>query len=570
MNNQDDVDVLIVGAGPTGLTLACTLMKYGISLMIIDKNSKSSDVPKASIMNARTMEVLYDLGALDLPLKVGVRINDLVIYAEGKKIATSTYSTIDSPYNFALNIGQPYTEKALQDRLNKLGCDVKRRCELIAFDQNDDYVAATYVDSNATRHQIRCKYLAACDGAHSFVRHKLDLKFEGKQYPMDNLTGLVNVDWDMPLDQHLFSFTREGFFVIYAMPHGKWLTAANMPLLPDGKSRSETEKATIEGLQKFMDERCPFPGKLSDAGWITYYTTNERATESMRVGRVFLAGDSAQISSPASGEGMNSGIQDAYNLGFKLAYVLTGRGGEPLLDSYEIERKVVTKQRKSVSDMNEKLFGLQGHLSQHIRNLVLTFVSANEAINSRVANKSFQLSIEYRDSNVVEEFAGLPIHLLSGEHLSSENLCADAWLYFGSGPHAGARARECYQLTNKAGNEVRLFTQLGNGYCHMVFFVASKEPSKKVIDEINQICSWVDKNHSDWIKLHLILLSDSEATVTDKNVNILYDKKGEAHELYGVKGECIYFIRPDGYIGYRSLPPNLSRLKEHISKIYKN
>ena len=87
MNNQDDVDVLIVGAGPTGLTLACTLMKYGISLMIIDKNSKSSDVPKASIMNASTMEVLYDLGALDLPLKVGVRINDLVIYAEGKKIA---------------------------------------------------------------------------------------------------------------------------------------------------------------------------------------------------------------------------------------------------------------------------------------------------------------------------------------------------------------------------------------------------------------------------------------------------------------------------------------------------
>jgi 2-polyprenyl-6-methoxyphenol hydroxylase-like FAD-dependent oxidoreductase len=568
MSNRYDVDVLIVGAGPTGLTLACTLMKYGIDLSIIDKSSKRSEIPKASIMNARSMEVLYDIGALDLPLEVGERINDLVIYAEGEKIATSTYNTIDSPYNFALNIGQPHTEKALEDRLIELGCDVKRNCELIAFDQGANYVVATYVDANSTSHQIRCKYLVACDGAHSFVRRKLGLKFEGKQYPMDNLTGLVDVNWDFPRDRHLFSFVRDGAFIIYAMPHNHWLVWANMPLLSNGKSRSETEKPTIDDLQKLMDARCPFHGNLRDAGWITYYTTHERAVESMRVGRIFLSGDAAQISSPAGGEGMNTGIQDAHNLGFKLAYFLKGRGGETLLDSYDIERKVFTKQRKSVSDTNEKLFGLQGHLSQHIRNSVLTFVSSNEAINSRVKNASFQLSIGYRNSNVVEEFAGLPIHLLSGKHFGNESLCATAWLYFGSGPHAGDRGRECYQLTNKAGNDITLFTQLGGCYCHMLFFLASDEPSKKVIHEINEICSWVDKNHSDWIKLHLFLPGHSDETVTDKNVNVLYDKSGNAHARYGAKGECVYLIRPDGYIGYRSLPPNLSRLKEHISKFY--
>ncbi|MGI9533532.1 MAG: FAD-dependent monooxygenase [Thermodesulfobacteriota bacterium] len=567
MSKIINTDVLIVGAGPTGLTLACMLSRYGIDYIIIDKSSSRSTIPKASIMNARSMEILEDVGAIDYVLEVGLRINDLVMFAEGKKLAQSNYNLINSKYNYILNIGQPHTEKALEDRLIKLGSELKRDHELIEFQQNNKSIDAVIKDDQSIELNIKCKFMVGCDGARSFVRKKLNLEFEGKEYQMDNITGEVDIDWDFPRDQHLFSFTKDGAFIVYGMPDNRWLVWANMPLLEGNKSRYyEGMDPTFEELQTYFNDRCPYKAELKNVGWLTYYTTHERGVKNLRHGNIFLAGDAAHISSPASGQGMNTGIQDAHNLGFKIAYYLNGNGNEELLNSYENERKVFMKSRKTLSDMNEMVFGVKGHISQHVRNSLLRFLNNSEMIYSLSINEASQLSQNYRDSNIVEEFAGLPIHLLGGKHLSEEHLCSEAWLYFGKGPHAGDRLQECYKIENANGESNFLSDHLEKGSFNLLCFVATENPTSDILDEINKISKWNSESNGAPFKFHIILLNKNSVSKFDNNICVLIDPISEAHNKYGAKGECIYLIRPDGYVGYRSLPPDLERLQEHLQK----
>lgn len=566
MGADINTDVLIVGAGPTGLTLACTLKMHGIDFVIIDKSSSSSTIPKASIMNARSLEVLEDLGAADYALEVGLKMNEVVIFAEGKKLIQSSYNLINSKFNYFMNIGQPHSEKALEDRLNSLGSIVLREHELKDFEQTTNSIIAT-LKNGENEFKINSGFMAGCDGAGSFVRHKLDMGFEGKEYQMDNITGEVDIDWDFPKDQHLFSFTKEGALIAYAMPDNRCLVWANMPLLDGNKSRYyEGMEPSLNDLQKYFDERCPFKAKLKNAGWLTYYTAHERGVKNLRQGNVFLAGDAAHISSPSSGQGMNTGIQDAHNLGFKLAYYLKGSGNEELLNSYEEERKIFMKSRKKLSDTNEMIFGIRGHISQHIRYSLFNFLYNNETIFASTLNESSQLSQNYRKSSLVDEFAGLPIHLMGGKHLSEDHLCSEAWLYFGKGPHAGDRMKECYEIQNSYGETNFLSDHIENGSFNLLCFTASQNPGKDVIEEINGISKWNTGQNKIPFNIHVILLNNNSITEFDHNICVLVDPKSEAHNNYGAKGECIYLIRPDGYIGYRSLPPNLDRLKEHTAK----
>jgi len=567
LSTEINTDVLIVGAGPTGLALACTLKMHNINFIIIDKSSSRSTVPKASIMNARSLEILEDLGAADYALEVGLKINEVLIFAEGKKLIQSSYNLINSKFNYFMNIGQPHSEKALEERLNELGTKVLRDHELTNFQKNEKFNIANVKDSDGNEIKINSKFMVGCDGARSFVRHKLNLEFEGKEYQMDNITGEVDIDWDFPRDQHLFSFTKDGAFIVYAMPDNRWLIWANMPLLEDNKSRYyEGMVPTINDLQVYFDKRCPYKAELKNVGWITYYTAHERGVKKLKLGNVFLAGDAAHISSPSSGQGMNTGIQDAHNLGFKLSYYLNGTGNEELLNSYEEERKVFMKSRKKLSDTNEMIFGIRGHISQHIRYSLFSFLYNNEMILTSTLNESSQLTQNYRKSSIVNEFAGLPIHMLGGKHLSEDHLCSEAWLYFGKGPHAGDRMRECYQVKNAEGEKNYLTSHMERGSFNLLCFMAEENPGKDVVEEINNISNWNTEHNKTPFKFHVILLNNKSISEFDKNICVMIDPDSEVHNIYGAKGECIYLIRPDGYVGYRSLPPNLSRLQEYLLK----
>ena len=567
MGTDINTDVLITGAGPTGLTLACTLKMHGIDFVIIDKSPSRSTIPKASIMNARSLEVLEDLGAADYALKIGLKMNEVVIFAESEKLIQSSYNLINSKFNYFMNIGQPHSEKALEDRLNELGTEVLREHELTRFEQKEEQTEASVKNNNGEEINIKCRFLAGCDGARSFVRHNLNAEFEGKEYPLDNITGEVEIDWDFPKDQHLFSFTREGALITYAMPDGRWLVWANMPLLEGNKSRYyEGMTPTLEDLQKYFNERCPFNAELKNPGWLTYYTAHERSVKNLRHGNIFLAGDAAHISSPASGQGMNTGIQDAHNLGFKLSYYLKGIGNEELLNSYDDERKVFMKSRKKLSDTNEKVFGIRAHIAQHIRYQLFSFLYNNEMIFTSTLNESSQLSQNYRKSRLVDEFVGLPIHLTGGRHLSEEVSCPEAWLYFGKGPHAGDRMRECYRIKNSAGETNFLSDHMGRNTFNLLFFTATDTPREDIVKEINSIAGWNANENRIKFNFHVFLKTEGTLPVLDNDICIFIDPESEAHDNYGAKGECIYLIRPDGYVGYRSLPPDLERLKKYLDK----
>lgn len=563
-----EVDVLVVGAGPTGLSLACTLARYGVRCLIIDQSKGPSEVTKASLMNPRTQEVLQRLGALDEALAVGLKAYGTTVYAEGKRLAHFSFESVDSPFAYALNIGQPHTEKVLIDLLERSGNSVVRRTRLDGWEEDEDEIQATLTDSDGAPQTVRAKYLVGCDGARSLVREKLGLVLEGKTYCVDTVIGDVRLDWEFPRDEELLSFEREGVLVVYPMPDGRHLVSAELPMLPSNTfRRDEGMVPTLEDLQTVFDARSPFPGRLSDPRWMTYYSVHQRATRTMRRGRVFLAGDAVQLSSPMGGLGMNTGIQDGFNLGWLLGYTLHGWAGEKILDSYEPERLIAMDLRADVSDSSEKLFMERSHVKQHLRNTIYRTLAQSDGAMTSMMNKNFQLKLAFRKSPAVGEFAGQPIHF-SGEHLTDKGLCMEAWLHFGQGPHGGDRAPDV-RLKTPGAERVHLYKVCSHPFHELLLFTGSEDPKPETIQRLKDVIDFVSEQFSEWIQMHLLVADDVNRTgIEDERAPVLLDHEKRAHDQYGACGACLYLIRPDGCVGFRSLPPDVDQLAAYVRRVF--
>src|SRR5215831_2901166 len=210
-----------------------------------------------------------------------------------------------------------------------------RRVELVAFEQDEDGVRATLQPADGGQETARVSYLIACDGAHSLVRHALGVSFSGDDYPTDFVTADVQVDWKLPRDQHAFFFAAEGMLAFFPLPRGRATLAADIG--PAQGDHPPLGEPALEDLQAIFNARTP-GGVLSDPIWRAYYRVHCRQAERYQVGRAFLVGDAAHVSSNIGGQGMNTGMQDAYNLGWKLGLVLNARSPASLLDSYHPER----------------------------------------------------------------------------------------------------------------------------------------------------------------------------------------------------------------------------------------
>jgi len=393
--------VLIVGAGPTGLTMACELARRGISCRIIDQRAEPIQTSNALAVHARTLEVWQDMGLIEEALSEGHMLHSFNVHANGKRIVRIQLSHIDSPYPFVLSLPQAKTEEMLTRYLQRYEVAVERGVTLTELDQNDSVVRVTLTQTDGTTEEVETQWLIACDGGHSQVRERLGLSFEGVDLPEYFVMADLYVQSELKKDEMNAFFSKEGPFAI-------------IPLTAQGFSRvfaevsheselSKTKSATLKDFERLAKERCSVPLKLSQPDWSSSFQTHRRISEQYRVNRILLAGDCAHLHSPAGGQGMNTGIQDAYNLAWKLALVIENKAKAQLLDSYEPERRPVAQKVLKETTWMTHLVSINTPLLQRIRNTALSLITQHRKIREHFAEQIAEINFDYCSSPIVQE-----------------------------------------------------------------------------------------------------------------------------------------------------------------------
>jgi 2-polyprenyl-6-methoxyphenol hydroxylase-like FAD-dependent oxidoreductase len=390
--------VLVCGAGPTGLVLAYELSRRGVATRIIDARAERAHDSKAIAVQAKTLEMLDLMGvSADALRKQGHLVGRGIIYAQGgeHKIASLDFSKLPSRYREMLLVPQWQTESFLEDNLGALGLRVQRGRTLRSLEQRPDAIEVRVETSGGSSETITADWLAGCDGGHSSVRDLAQIPFDGSTYP--NVFALADVHLDGRLDQDRFVvFTHEeGPLAIFPLGGGRYRVIADNP------PPAFREQPSLEACQAILDQRGPGGLKMRDAIWISSARIHRRSAGQLRKGRVFIAGDAANIHSPAGGQGMNTGMQDAFNLGWKLASAVKRCGSEALLESYEVERQPVEEAVSRASDLITRLVALQSPVARFLRDHLAPALTELASVQARLTGKIAELGIDYRHSNAV-------------------------------------------------------------------------------------------------------------------------------------------------------------------------
>ena len=389
--------VLIIGAGPVGLTLAAELVRYGVPVRIIDRSSHPTETSKALVVWSRTLELMDRMGCTAAFLGAGLHARGASIRSSRTVLGHTGFDTIASPYNFALMLPQCDTERLLNAQLQAVGVTVERQVELLAFSQTPAHVEARLGHADGREEMVETSWLVGCDGAHSTVRHGLGFAFQGMAQGDDWMLADVRLDGEgaPPADEIATFLHRDGPFVVFPIPGGRSRIVATVGKTVAGQSRPDP---TLSDVQAMADERAGGGFRVADPVWLANFRINERKVSDYAKGRVFLAGDAAHVHSPAGGQGMNTGMQDAFNLSWKLAMVIRGESKASLLDSYTPERSavgdMVLRNATRMTDM-----GTLAHpAAQAARNFALRFMLGFHAVQDRMAAIMSEVEIAYARS----------------------------------------------------------------------------------------------------------------------------------------------------------------------------
>jgi 2-polyprenyl-6-methoxyphenol hydroxylase-like FAD-dependent oxidoreductase len=408
-------EVLVIGAGPVGLTMAAELARYGVGVRIVDKAPARTNKSKALVLWSRTLELLDRMGCGASFVQAGLKVREADIIAGGETIARINFDGLETPHPYGLMLPQSETERLMEQLLNSLGVQIERKVELIRFVPDEDAVTAFLRRPDGSEETVDVDWMIGCDGAHSVVRHGLGLEFEGDTTPSHFILADLHLACGPPPDEIKTYWHEAGLLVIFPIGPGRYRVIADVGA---PKAAEHTPDPTLEEVQALIDQRGPAGVKASDPVWLSGFTINERKVKDYRAGRVFLAGDAAHVHSPAGGQGMNTGMQDAINLAWKLALVCRGLAKpEPLLGSYSAERSEVGREVLANAGRLTTIALMRGAVAQSIRNHLARLLFGLSPVMRAVTHQMSELSIGYPNS---------PLTRAGGHHHS--------------GPGAGARA----------------------------------------------------------------------------------------------------------------------------------
>jgi 2-polyprenyl-6-methoxyphenol hydroxylase-like FAD-dependent oxidoreductase len=375
-NIVTDTDTLIVGAGPVGLFLANECARRDLRYRIVEEHSTQSEHSKALAIFPRTLEIFDMAGVAGPFLDAANRVTSVAVIAAGHTLANMHFAPQESPYSFVAMVPQDVTERLLAESLERRGGHVEYQTKFVSAVQQDDLVTAT-LNHNGSLSEITAKFLVGCDGAHSTVRHLLNLPFEGAEYQDLFLLADIESNDAVRADQMQLCPSEFGPVAIFPMSATRRRIVAMI-------DKADGDAPSLDLVRRLLNDRAPIGLEARSLHWSSYFNIHHRHVAQMRVGRVFIAGDAAHIHSPFGGQGMNTGLQDVWNLSWKLALALQGHGTEELLSSYTAERIPVIKNVIETTDFLTKTLGTPNKFAQALRNTVIPMVSRLAPVSARI------------------------------------------------------------------------------------------------------------------------------------------------------------------------------------------
>ncbi|WP_233850867.1 FAD-dependent monooxygenase [Paraburkholderia sp. HD33-4] len=536
----DASPVLIVGAGPTGLAAAMSLARAHIPVRLIDKAPQPNPYSRAIGIQARTLELLEQHRLIEPFLELGHRARVANLFSNGMRLAQLDFDPLHTRYPYLLFLDQSVTERLLTEHLATLGVKVERGVELMAFMQGSASIQATLRRADGRTEGMRPSYMIAADGAHSSIRHRLGLNFEGKTFEQTFLLADLHAETDWPDDEfHIFA-SGDGLVALFPMGHGRHRLIADHAVALAGSAAPPTPAVpgeppldpapSLEQCKALIARRVRERVDVSDLAWSAYFRVNSRMVDRLRVGRIFLAGDAAHVHSPAAAQGMNTGIQEALNLGWKLARVIGGAAPDRLLDTYHAERhpieRDVLRQTGFITQMAEADHGPLKLLRERVMPVLAALGPLRDAARATIS----ELSIQYRRSPLTLE------RVLDGGPRAGER-APDALVHVVDGPLGRAPGVGCiFDLHDPAFFSLFLLvpplpvdgTPLDPAAKH----AAPPDP------ELEKLAAEVERLLPNAVRIW---------RVTDTSG----DGGPALSESYGRTRPSFYLVRPDGYISAR-------------------
>jgi len=390
---QTDTDVLIVGAGPVGLFLANECARRDLRWRLIEARSAQSEHSKALAIFPRTLEI-FDMAGIASPfLEAANRVTWVAVVAHNRQLARLRFTPKQTPYPFVAMVPQDVTEKLLVAELRRKRGAVEYDTTFVSAVQRDGHVRAI-LDQKGKPIELTASFVVGCDGAHSAVRHLLNLSFEGAQY--DALFMLADIETNEALPAHDLQLCPSEFGALAIFP-----MSATRRRIVATIEQPEGDVPSLDVVRRTLAQRAPAGIEALSLRWSSYFRIHHRQVGRLRVGRMFIAGDAAHIHSPFGGQGMNTGLQDVWNLVWKLDLAVRGRGNEQLLDSYTAERRPVIKSVIETTHRLTRVMGTPSKIAQTLRDAIIPVVSRLATFQHRFVQNLSELGIAYGGSPIV-------------------------------------------------------------------------------------------------------------------------------------------------------------------------
>jgi 2-polyprenyl-6-methoxyphenol hydroxylase-like FAD-dependent oxidoreductase len=524
--------VLIVGAGPTGLVLAIELARRGVPLHLIDRHPEPLGRDRAVAMKSRTLEILQSLGLANKLLQRGRILHGVNLFSGEAKVASVELDGLDSPFPFMLSIPEDETERILTEQLEQLGGRVERGVEFVGLEQRERNVRARLRSLHDGERTLEASWVIGTDGIHSGVREAIGDEFEGHDYPA--LWGVADAHlagWRQS-SSHATVQIEPPVVIAFPLRDGRW----RFTFRPESKDHDvlTTVGARLAAISPGAALRDPDEPQL--------FHTHARVARRYRIGRVLLAGDAAHASTPFEGHGMNTGIHDSYNLGWKLALVVTGAAPETLLDSYEAERRPVAQ---AIARSGDDAEARAAQLAPTSRQALIQFLGTPEG-RGAAAMAEAEIAFGYDRSPIVDEV--VPDAQTSARGTQVGFRVGDAT------PLQGRNRSSClHELVGVPGHT--LFLMLG-------------EADPAAVEEGLALASAAAKRYRPQVQAYVVIRNAlNREAVPDE---LLCDPTGALHARLGAEQPCFCFVRPDGHLGFRGEPPSLESLQAHLRRIFRS
>lgn len=406
-----DTDVLIVGAGPTGLMLAIQLARRGVRVNIIDRHAGPAQQSRALGVQARTLEIYAKLGLAERAIELGKIGTGANLWANGRRMGRVPLGDAGrtvTPYPYILVLGQDDNELLMGEHLRELGVEVQWNTELVSLQQDEHRVVASLKQADGSLRDVTASWIGGCDGARSPVRELCGIDFPGAPYEHVFFVADTESVGDMVPDEVNIYLWRSGFHLFFPMRgENRWRIVGILP--PALRDRDDV---ALEAVTSSLQNEAGANLRIESCNWFSTYRIHHRRAARFRQGRCFLLGDAAHVHSPVGAQGMNTGLQDAYNLGWKLALVINGQADADLLASYEAERIPVAEHLLGSTDQMFRLIVSDNPLAGLFRTQVAARIARIAMKFPAVQRLAFrtvsQTTIHYQDSSLSKHIGALP------------------------------------------------------------------------------------------------------------------------------------------------------------------